>query len=508
MQVILMNTSEQARNENAQLARMLFWVVLSGVVAGLILPLTNALAGRQDGDGLLTALISTRRLTWYFWEQDRFLNFIPALAALFRDPEINLHVQVFLRACFTYLAPLGILVFFTRSTRTLLIGIALANAILIACLPFYGWFNLYVQHNPFGTSLVLFALAYLLMSHASASKLVVAGVLCLLAYATNLALLVFTGPFLFLMMLVRKEERLRIFCFGLLNGAAIIGAFVHSKRMKLHATEFGIAPSLDGLVQTARILYGLLNTPVFLALLALSLFCLASLPLVRERKRALMLTLSVPLLSAAIMAVVLSIAVWVRINGFNVRYFLTAEIAVATVMAYVIASRLQATSLGDKRIGAMIALIYAVLVFGPMGGFSSTYQELVSEDRRVQTKAAGKLAVQERSTLIIGDFWDVWPVVYETQRLRYGAERPLPIYGAAQRGSILAREFRALAAGGEPQHALCFFASVDPCVSEARAWLQIPADTRLEIDAVQTLTAADKALLNITFRMFPGSPAR
>lgn len=496
-----MNTSPQARDDNARLARMLFWVLLSGVAAALILPLTHALAGRQDGDGMLTMLISTRRLTWYFWEQDRFLNFIPALASVFKDPDKNLHAQVFLRAWMAYLAPLAVLVFFTRSTRTLVVSIALANAMLIASMSFYGWFNLYVQHNPFGTSLVLFALAYLLMSNLSVSRLAVAGLLCLLAYATNFALLVFTGPLLFLLMVFRKDERRRLFGFGLLNAGAIVLAFAHSKSMKLGVTQFGLAPSFDALAQTATVVYGLLNTPVFLSLLALSLFCLATLSRTREDKRALMLQLSAPVLSALVMAVAMSITVWVRMNGFNIRYFLTAEIAVATVIAFIVALRLEDSKLGNWRIGAMLVAIYATLVFGPMGGFSDSYKELISEDRRVQSKLIARAAVDTRSSVIVGDFWDVWPVVYETQRLRFDQKQPLPIYGAAQRASMLGRDFRAQASRGDEQHALCFLPTADACMAEVRNSLQIPAGTRIDTGSVETLTIADKPMLNISFRL-------
>jgi len=507
MPVIFMNTSPDARDENARLARMLFWVLLSGVAAGLILPLTYALAGRQDGDGMLTALISTRRLTWYFWEQDRFLNLIPALTKVFKAPDTNLHAQVFLRACMTYLSPLAILVFFTRSTRTLLLSIAIANIVLIASLPFYGWFNLYVQHNPFGISLVLFALAYLLMSPSSplsVLRLLVAGLLCLLAYATNFALLVFTGPLLFLLMVFRPEARRRLFGFGVLNAAAIVGAFLHSKSMKMQVTQFGVAPSLDSLQQATDVLYKLLNVPVFLSLLALTLICLATLSLAREHRRSLVLGLSVPLISALVMALALSMSVWVKMNGFNVRYFLTAEIAVATVMAYLIAMRLEQAQLGAIRLGLMLVSIYAVLVFGPMGGITDTYKELISEDRRVQSKAIAQAAVETRSTVIAGDFWDVWPVVYETQRLRADQQSPLPIFGAAERASALGKEFRKQAEGGAEQGMLCFLPTVDACTTEIRKRLQLMPQIRFEIGAVKTVTLADKQMLDIRFRLSRG----
>ena len=482
---------------------MLFWVLLSGIVAGLILPLTQGLAGRQDADGVLTALISTRKLTWYFWEQDRFLNLIPALTTLFKDPGINLHAQLFLRACLGYLAPLGILVFFTRSTRTLLPAIALANAFLICSLGSYGQFNLYVQHNPFGTSLVLFALAYLLMSpvsRLSITRLLSAGLLCLLAYATNFALLVFTGPLLFLLMVLRKDDRARLFGFGLLNAAAIVGAFVHSKRMKLHATNFGIAPSMDSLGQAAAVLGEQLRLPALYSLLAVTAVCLVTLQRAGENRGTRLRELCAPLLAALVMVVAISMAVWVKMNDFNIRYFMTAEIAVASVMAYLVVLRLEQVRVRAIWLGLTMVAVYATLIFSSLGGFGPNYREMLNEDRRAQTKLVAQAAVNLRSTVIAGDFWDVWPVVYETQRLRVDDTHPLPVFGAALRASILGKVFQQQAAPDDVQGLLCFFATVDDCMAEVRTRMHIPPQARLDVDAVSPLTLAGKPMLDIRFR--------
>ena len=504
--MIIPDTRLDARDEHARLVRMLFWVLLSGIVAGLILPLTHDLAGRQDADGVLTALISTRKLTWYFWEQDRFLNLIPALTTLFKDPGINLHAQLFLRACLGYLAPLGILVFFTRSTRTLLLTIALANAFLICSLKSYGQFNLYVQHNPFGTSLVLFALAYLLTSQRSAARLLSAGLLCLLAYAPNFALLVFTGPLLFLLMVLRKDDRARLFGFGLLNATAIVGAFIHSKRMKLHATDFGVALSVDSFHQAAAVLFEQLKLPVLFCLLALTAVCLATLSLTGENRRALLRGLSAPLLAALIMFVAISMAVWVKMNDFNIRYFMTAEIAVASVMAYLVALRLEQSRVRAIWPGMIMAVAYAALIFGSLGGFSANYQEMINENRRTQTKLLAQAAVDLHSTVIAGDFWDVWPTVYETQRLRAGDAQPLPIFGAAQRASVLGKAFQEQAArdgnqDSSTQGLLCLLPTVDACIAEVRDRLHISRQSRIDVDAVTPMIIAGKPMLDIRFRL-------
>lgn len=192
-------------------------IILSGVIAGAILPLTQALAGFQDGDGILTSLMSTQKLTWYFWGQDRLLNFIPALASPFTDVETNLRVQVFFRSMFAYLSPLGILIFFNRSPKFLLVAIAITNIILLACLSQYAQFNFYVQHNTFGTSLVMLASAYALTYSGlpKAAIAVIALFVCSVAYATNYALLTYAIPVIFLLGVLRWPAWKRYLSFSL-----------------------------------------------------------------------------------------------------------------------------------------------------------------------------------------------------------------------------------------------------------------------------------------------------
>jgi len=50
-------------DNRSQLLLGVLLIILSGIVAGAVLPLTQALAGFQDGDGILTSLISTQKLT-------------------------------------------------------------------------------------------------------------------------------------------------------------------------------------------------------------------------------------------------------------------------------------------------------------------------------------------------------------------------------------------------------------------------------------------------------------
>ena len=224
-----------AHDEHGNRSAIIFLVV-SALLAGLLFPLTGSLAGTQDGDGVLTALISTQQLTWYFWGQDRLLNIFPAIAAPIQDVEWNLHFQIFLRSLCAYLAPLGVLVFIQRSPRVIAAAVAVTNIILIVSMSQYAQFNVYVQHNTFGISLVLFAISYLVFW--STLPVLASGVLvlliCSLAYGTNYALLMYSIPAIVGFGMLRYREWRRFVGFLAINCVAVLIA-------KFHAQEIGRA---------------------------------------------------------------------------------------------------------------------------------------------------------------------------------------------------------------------------------------------------------------------------
>ncbi|EKG40239.1 hypothetical protein L6216_03230 [Pseudomonas syringae pv. syringae] len=466
-------------------------IILSGIIAGAVLPLTQALAGFQDGDGILTSLISTQKLTWYFWGQDRLLNVIPALASPFSDVETNLRVQVFFRSMFAYLSPLGILIFFNRSPRFLLVAIAITNIIVLACLSQYGKFNFYVQHNTFGTSMVMLAFAYAL-TYSQLPKAVIAVIalfVCSVAYATNYALLTYAIPVIFLLGVLRWPDWKRYLSFFVINGLAILIARYHSQTFGVVSTDFGMLISLQGIIESLNSIYQNLNLGAFLIFLAMTAI---SYQVSAEKK---FLELSAVVCVGLGIIVLLANTVWLQMNLYNIRYFLTSELIIASVMGFVIARMLM---LGQYRYALIIpglGLIYCVFVSSR--GFDADYDELVAAPWRSNSEAVAKLAVEEKAEVITGGFWDVWPALFETKHL----QPDLPVYGAAFRGGVLRDDFLATTKGKGEFTALCFFDTTELCVNEIVGNFGVTGDNQLVVKKAEPIVVGEKKLLKMVLEV-------
>lgn len=473
-------------------------ILLCAVAAGVFLPLTRNLAGIQDGDGILTALMSTQHLTWYFWGQDRLLNLLPAIASPVTDIEWNLRLQVFLRSFFAYLSPIGFLVFFSRSPRFLLLATAITNIILLSALSAYGQFNVYVQHSMFCTSLVLFGLAYLLM-HANLPavvKLVLVALICALMYATNYALLVYALPFTVLMIIANWPNKVRYMAFFACNCIGVVLANLHGKYFGERSTEFGISPSLEALTTSLGIIYEHVNIVVIIV----AVFVAGA--LYRRAHVSKPLVLLAGVAAAGGMILVVCSATWVQMNLYNIRYFLTSIIVFAAVLGAVIAAAMLRWNVSTGRLaGVSLALIAAGIIFA-LGSFNSSYSTLVGAPWRASSDAVGEAVVQQKARLVIGGYWDVWPTVYAAEK--YEQQHHLPdfkVFGGAYKGHPMEQAFVEQTAGKGDQVAICYLDSASACVNEARAQLRIPETVIILVKDTQNIAVLDRQLLRLVIEV-------
>lgn len=65
-------------------------------IASLLLTFGSR-TGTHDADSVLTTFMSTQRMTWYYWDQNRFGNLLPAATSMLSDFWANFHAQVILR---------------------------------------------------------------------------------------------------------------------------------------------------------------------------------------------------------------------------------------------------------------------------------------------------------------------------------------------------------------------------------------------------------------------------
>lgn len=445
-------------------------LIAVAIVAAATFPLSTLLCGMQDGDGVLTALISTQKLTWYFWGQDRFLNFIPALAHPISNVVWNLRFQLFLRNFFAFLAPVGFLYFLTRSARTITVATVLTNCVLALALSQEALFNLYVQHNPFGTSLVLLASAYAILARGTRTnswRWALAAVVLFLAYTTNFALFVISLPFLVVVLCLVDENRKSLIAFIVLNVMVVVLAYGHAKYFGEADTQLGLSPSLHAIQAGYRAVNAQIRSTWVAAFVFISLgFGFGT----RSPNR-----WTTTLLIAGCLALigVLSCTSWAQINAYNIRYYLTFLIGIIAGGAYLLISCVRKTAPFAEKYyaGAIWALLLTAFI-GGLHGLSATPSALLGSTWRQQTETIARIAEQKNVQFVVGGFWDVWPVVFDTDaRLQADGKAP-SVYGGAQRGHVLRNALWRISKSQGSLRTLCFLESTQACAQAASTGLK------------------------------------
>lgn len=472
-------------------------IIVLAIAAALLIPASRILAGTQNGDGILTALISTQKLTWYFWEQDRFLNFIPALASPISHVEWNLRLQIFLRAFFAYLAPIGILYFFNRSPRFLILATALANCLLALLFSEQANFNLYVEHNPFGTSLVLFALSlfFLQRGETTIRWILSAATVGFLAYATNLALLVISFPLIALALLANTLPRKRLAVFFAVNMLSVALAYAHSKVAGGGTTPF---TALGISWQTIQLGYASVATNLsWKTLLAVALVAAA---LGFYRRLPFSWAVLLLMLGSTALIGVLSCSAWPQINEHHIRYYITFIIAIASGISYLLIAAIYPWINGRLSTLVLVSAALAVEFVVAMQGISPNPTELLADTWRQPSKLIANAVIENDARLVIGDFWSGWPAVFAS--LEHAPDRVRgdnAIYGVAFRAGALRNRIRRLTEstpGGA--RALCIQDSVAECQKTASEALRL--NTVIDPASIRKIDVAGKAMLLMDVR--------
>jgi hypothetical protein len=447
------------------------WLWLMAVLAGVIFPLTKSLVGMQSGDGILPALMSTQKLTWYFWGQDRFLNFLPALAKPFSNIEWNLRFQLFLRAFFAFLAPVGIIYFFNQSAKFVAFATAITNLILSLTTSQLAIFNIYLEENPFCTSLVLFAFSLyaIRQNERRLVWLIISLLFGFIAYATNMALLVIAFPLILLSIVFGLMPRWRLFIFLVVNILSVWLAIAHARHHGEGQTPFNQVNITSAAVRAGY--ESVIANVSWVILLLMGLLVLAVGVMRRVPK---LWSLSLMMLSCILFIGLLSCSIWPQTNGYHVRYYLVFVIAFASGIGYVVAHLFNPLIWGSARGQISLIFILGLEIFLGLHGISSDFAGITGTVWRARSHAVANEVLAQKVQLIIGDYWDVWPAVYESVRISpSNLDPPRAIYGAAFRGYVLRRQIQRIADGEAGIRAICFLQTQEACVKAAGDFLHL-----------------------------------
>ena len=153
-----------------------------------------------------------------------------------------------------------------------------------------------------------------------------------------------------------------------------------------------------------------------------------------------------------------------------------------------------------------LAIVLAVTWFVGLHGLSRSYTELVSPPFRGFASDVAATAIDNRAQLLIGDYWQVWPIVFEAHIQNNNRSDQLPVYGAAWRGDVLRKRILRLSWRKRGIQALCLLDSVDACSRTGAEALH----TAMSVipGSVRAVTVASKRMLLMTVTLEPTASDR
>ncbi len=408
--------------------------------------------GGQNSDGLLETMISTQKLTVFFWDQDRFANLLPLVTAFLRDPGANAWAQLFLRALLGLVAPLLVTSLMLPDLRAAWGATVLTGAVLTWTLPHMLRFETYLEASPYGTS---FALAGAAMTMLRRSALmeggqrrlanVIALALLIGAFLVNVALAFVVFPLVLLILATRPVPT--VLKFGLLCACALGTAWLAGK-VFAHGTA--TSRRFEAGIAGIRHLGEWLLVPAFRNCFIVTLVvATASIVVARvtspaNSARQSMAVLRPPLVAALLYLAVIMTSHHVALNQYHPRYLVPCYILAASACGIAFIQLSEAAPFPRaRRYLPLVAGMASLAALASEGAPSRTgivdarWSDLASE--------IGHIVIRRSLDAVAGDYWDVWPSVFDAEDSRYHlGQGDDGVYGISDRGDVRRTEFIAL----------------------------------------------------------------
>lgn len=405
-------------------------LAVAAVAAAAGLSLVNA-------DALMGAIMSTRKLTFYYWQQDRLFNLVPAMAWFLRDITANFYFQMAVLG----VAAAGLIATFVvvhlraLGDRRLAAVPACALVSGLATVVMYGrhatMMLFFEQHYALSYLLLLVGCVMLLHPRAVSATAGAGAIVGGLLVNPSAVLL---APVLALAMFTAGRRRPAVLTMviaagGMVTSLATAGWW--GTRSSSSGSYFAFRWS--GLTANVRTVLDHLGVAVHsgraLALLGVGGLIVAvlwrRLPVWHR-----VLSLGITVFAAAWVPLFAGVE-WIEINQFHFRYFFpvlmlvqyaTALIVVA-VYVHVVALRTWARDRTQAIVGALAAGMVLVVAL-PAIPTPSEFDAVSS------TAVLAETAETVDTALIVGSYWTVWPVVFQLEADGRAA------YGVTTRGEV------------------------------------------------------------------------
>lgn len=421
---------------------------------------SSHLSDIYDADSLLTSLISLQKITLFYWGTNRFGNLLPFLTAWIHDIDLNFQAQVYLRALGCACVPL--LVFSFLGVRRHFLA-AYAIALALSFLPFNDAGNsVWVWITPYGQSVppLLCALWLHHRNHYRARSGDLARALgtllmVFLAFYVNAGLVVFALPLWTGYAVLYPRARNWWFAGILLAGFVCYSVMAARYGREYHdAYDYSrFTFTVANMVQFCHTFGSVVSALVYGACLAVTVVGLAAVWRAGRRDAGgpvlapLVVKSHLIFFAAAVYILLFANMDWVTIkNHSTFRYFWFPLVLAAPLCAAALAEGAHAVAgmeggAGERPRWALasisIYLLSSALLWrlAPFGGSLPPAARL----QKANALALADLARKYGATYVAGDYYAVWPAVFESIRVAQAAGDPaaLEIRGLGQRGEHL-----------------------------------------------------------------------
>ncbi len=391
-------------------------------------------------DSLLYSLVSTQRLTFFYWGQDRLANVVPALAWPVRDELANFYVQMAIVGTSFFALTWMFVRFHTsnwaRRTPATIEALVVVASGFVTMYFLTGWANfrfVFEQHYAFAVALTLLGMRSM-MGHRRLGRVV--GAVLVLAATLVIPSSVLFAPFAWLLgpgndgHVRRFATTVGVTLIAFLTSSAASRAFYDAPSQSSVYSDFSLRRAVDGLPTTLENLGTAVTTLWVLAIIALAL-----LVLVLRRKqltpRLRIAYVATPLFGLAWLFL-FSANLWVELNLFMPRYFFPT---VAACVFVTTGAMLELAAMGydfveGRAPGRLVQPIRFAFVAGLVALLGVGVVALQSSDRLPAVEAARPAVAAAKAwdaEFVIGDYWQVWPIVF------VGRNEDLELLGTAFR---------------------------------------------------------------------------
>jgi len=385
----------------------------------------------QNADSILPVLVSVQHWTPFFWGEDRFGMLVPLLAMPIRNPFFNLLVQGWLTITAALLAPF-LAARYIGADRYWIAAGALANACLLTIASPLIQFDWMVT-QPYAVSMTLAFAALLLTDRDDAGRAaaVAAAALVILAHWVNLTVCIVLVPLILARGGARARWQLSITAAGVAGGA-LFKLLSASSRTTTNIVPPGAWP--HAWLQLLRMTWAGMSHPaglIVLALIALIAAVLVSSDAGGRRSMRAAMTAGV---GACAYWMVVGTFEHVQLNEYYARYIFPSLLLVAVATALLIAA-------ASRRPRAAAVMACAALVGGAIFSDGVPSPRLVRKEMDRTIGVMTPAIEAAGATVVMGDYWTVWPAVFHANVARYERTGRADIFGLTYRSDETDREW-------------------------------------------------------------------